>query len=460
MSTASAPRVWIHTYGCQMNVRDSEAVAALLRAHGYQLAASEAQADIVIVNTCSVRRKAEEKAWGKLGLLLAESRGTSRIVGAMGCMVERLGPAIAERLPGLAFALGTRRLASLPDALAAVQSGRGPVVAVGGDNPEQAARLTAHLSGAVSAFVSILFGCNRGCTYCIVPTVRGAEWSRPAVDVLAEIRGLAEAGVKEVTLLGQSVMSYGRANAVWEGAPPSPRGFTEPLPRLLEAVAAVSGIRRVRFTSGHPSGCTAELARAMAELPAVCDHLHLPLQSGSDRILERMRRGYTVAEYLAAVERLRAAVPTLALTTDVIVGFPGETAEDFERTRELMERVGFDNAFIFQYSPRPGTPAAAWVDDVPPEEKLRRNHVLLADQDRRGLAINRALVGRTLEVLVEGPSARRATRWTGRTTTDKVVIFEPRQGVPRGAIVPVFIERACPQTLHGRLADMGKATDA
>jgi tRNA-2-methylthio-N6-dimethylallyladenosine synthase len=260
---------------------------------------------------------------------------------------------------------------------------------------------------------------------------------------------LAADGVREVTLLGQSVMSYGRANDVWPGSHVSQHGYLEALPRLLEEVAGIPGVQRVRFTSGHPSGCTDELARAMGELKGVCDHLHLPVQSGSDRILKAMRRGYTAETYLAAVARLRAAVPSLALTSDVIVGFPGETDEDFEQTRTLMDAAGFDNAYIFKYSPREGTPAAGLVDDVGPEEKMRRNHVLLEDQDRRGLELNGMLVGKGVEVLAEGPSLRNQDRWAGRTTTNKIAIFEPRAAIKAGDRVKVLVERVGPQTLYG-----------
>jgi len=258
--------------------------------------------------------------------------------------------------------------------------------------------------------------------------------------------------VKEVTLLGQSVMRYGMGNPVRpDTAPPSPRGFKEPFVRLLEAVNDQTRIARLRFTSSHPSGCTAELAAAMRDLPAVCPHLHLPLQSGSDAILRRMRRGYTTATYLEALQRLRETTPGLAITTDIIVGFPGETGSDFERTRECMETAGFDNAFIFKYSPRPGTPAAEWGDDVPETEKRRRNQVLLEDQDRRGQRINGQLVGEMLEVLAEGESPRNTQRWSGRSPTNKIVVFEPEADCRVGDRVAVCIERAMPQTLYGRM---------
>jgi tRNA-2-methylthio-N6-dimethylallyladenosine synthase len=435
-----------------MNERDSESLAALLTARGYVPAAREATADIVIVNTCSVRAKAEDKALGKLGLLAAAKRDTpGRLVGAVGCMVERMGTDLLRRVPALDFAIGTHRLTRLPAVLDAVRTGAGPLVETGECDVRDAG-LSEHRVSGPRAYVTVLLGCDRRCRYCVVPQVRGREWSRPAADVLREVEDLARRGVREVTLLGQSVMAYGRANPVWEPGVASALGLAEPFPRLLEAVSGVPGIGRVRFTSGHPSGCTPELARAMAALPAVCEHLHLPVQSGSDRVLERMGRGYSADAYLAAVARLRAAVPGLAVTTDVIVGFPGETAEDFECTRRLMEQAGFDNAFIFKYSPRERTAAADWPDDVPDAEKQRRNQVLLADQNRRSLAIHRALEGSEQEVLAEGPSPRNARRWWGRTRTNTIVLFDRPRGVRPGDLVWIRIERARPQTLYGRPA--------
>jgi len=435
-----------------MNERDSGAVGALLIRHGYRLA-SESDADVVLVNTCSVRGKAEDKALGKLRLVVAQKvMRPGRVVGAMGCMVQRLGPLILKHVKGLDFAVGTHRLSTLPSVIDAVCAGQGPLVDTG-EGESEVESLTGHAEGALSAFVNILFGCDRRCAYCIVPAVRGHEWSRSAESVLGEVSALAGQGCREITLLGQSVMSYGRKNPVWPEDYRSPLGFEEPLPRLLEAVAGVSGVRRIRFTSGHPSGCSAELARAMAGIPAVCGHLHLPVQSGSDTVLKRMRRGYTADEYLSAVRRLRAAVPSLALTTDVIVGFPGETAGDFEATRLLMDEAQFDNSFIFKYSPREGTPAAEWNDDVPEEEKLRRNHVLLADQDRRGIELNQCCVGKIVEVLVEGPSLRNAERWAGRSETNKIVIFDPREAMKAGDIVNVLVERVGPQVLYGTVKE-------
>jgi tRNA-2-methylthio-N6-dimethylallyladenosine synthase len=281
--------------------------------------------------------------------------------------------------------------------------------------------------------------------------VRGKEWSRPAEAILAEIQDLARNGVKEVTLLGQSVTSYGLKNNVWPDSYKSPRGYREPFACLLEAVNDVKGIQRIRFTSGHPSGCTEELVKAMAELPAVCEHLHLPLQSGCDRILGLMNRGYTGQEYRRAVENLRNMVAGMAITTDIIVGFPSETPDDFEVTRSFMRDIGFDNAYIFKYSARPGTPAAQLADDVVSAEKMRRNKALLDDQDIGGLAINRRYEGRILEILVEGKSLRNAARWSGRTRSNKIVIFEPLPGIASGDIVMAKIDRCMAQTLYGTI---------
>jgi tRNA-2-methylthio-N6-dimethylallyladenosine synthase len=441
----------IKTYGCQMNERDSEAVCALLLKRGHVSAAGEEDADVVIVNTCSVRGKAEDKAVGKLGLLVAEKDSfRSRRVGIMGCMVQRMKEKVFEKIPGLDFAVGTHRLAGLPAVLDRVMEGEGGVLEAGeGEEDWEALSGHAPAESGVSSFVNILLGCNRRCAYCVVPFVRGAEWSRPASRVIEEARQLIASGTREITLLGQSVMSYGRSNAVWSDEYVSPRGFREPFTRLLEAMNDLEGIRRIRFTSGHPSGCTDELARAMAELPAVCENLHLPLQSGSDRILGMMKRGYTADDYRRAVQKLKTAVSGMTFTTDIIIGFPTETAEDFEKTRQLMEEIQFDNAFIFKYSPRPGTSAAEWKDDVSSEEKARRNQVLLVDQDRHGTANNERLIGRDVEVLVEGVSLRNDSRWSGRTRTRMMVVFPPVDGVKPGMLVRVRVNRVMPQTLYG-----------
>lgn len=438
-----------HTYGCQMNVRESEAAARALLDAGYAQAPDEESADIVIVNSCSVRAKAEDKALGKLGLLCASKRERpGRVVGVMGCMAQRMGDELFRKLPRLDFAIGTRCAERVAPAVEAALHGEATLALRGLHERPDAP--SGHVTdGGFSAFVTILLGCNRRCAYCIVPDVRGDEWSRPAREVLCEVRALAEAGVREVTLLGQSIMNYGlRTPAFDESDPPSPGGYTLPFPRLLEAVAAIPGIERIRFTSGHPSGVTDELIRLYREEPKLCHHLHLPVQSGSTAVLSRMRRGYTREQYLEAVERLRAAVPDIAVTTDVIVGFPGETEADFEQTRTLMGAAGFDNAFIFKYSPRPGTVSATWEDDVSEEEKSRRNQILLGDQDVRGAILNQKLVGTVQRVLAEGPSLRNKARWSGRTSSNKIVVFTPPKGLNPGDTVDLTIVRAAPQTLY------------
>lgn len=444
----------LHTYGCQMNVRDSEATEATLTAAGHTPVKSEQEADLIIVNSCSVRGKAEDKALGKLGLLCATKRERpGRIVGVMGCMAQRLGADIFKKVPALDFSVGTRRCGAIPRMVSRVMAGETNITEI--SSPDEIPDVPdAHAEHGFSAFVTILLGCNRRCAYCIVPDVRGPEFSRPAREILAEVRALAQHGIKEVTLLGQSVMNYGLTHTVWSEADvPSPQGFTEPFPRLLEAVASIPGILRIRFTSGHPSGCTDDLVRAVSLFPNICHHLHLPVQSGSDAILSAMRRGYTRSDYLDAVRRLRIAMPDFALTTDVIVGFPGETAHDFEETRTLMNEADFDNAFIFKYSPRPGTPAAAMKDDVSEKEKMRRNQVLLADQDIRGEAANQRLMGSLQDVLVEGPSLRNAARWAGRSPGNKIVVFDPAPGVTPGTLATVRITRVAPQTLYGEVVE-------
>ena len=338
----------------------------------------------------------------------------------MGCAVKRLGEDVFKRLPKLDFAVGPRAIGLIPKIIA---DGRYPRLELGDDMMSQA--LASHVEGGVQAFVTILVGCDNRCSYCIVPDVRGHEYSRPAREVVAEVRALVENGVKEVCLLGQSVLRYGVRNPAWfDSDPPSPGGYREAFPRLLEALAAIPDLRRIRFTSAHPKGCTDELMRAYREFPQVCRHLHLPVQSGSDRILEDMGRHYTRAEYLAAVAKLREFDPEFALTTDVIVGYPGETEADFEATRSLMQEAGFDNSFVFKYSPRPGTRSAAKPDDVPKAEKERRDQVLLADQEARGLARNSRLVGTVREVMVEGPSKRNKARFSGRDSGNRIVVWD------------------------------------
>ena len=452
---------YVHTYGCQMNVRDSEAVEALLVAAGHEKVANEAEAELVIVNSCTVRDMAERKAVGKCGNLIAakEGRGKARrpanaavkIVGLMGCAVKRMGAEVFKPLPNLDFAVGPRRFGAIPRLVERCLAGEKGILELP-DDDEVPTGMEAHGVTSFQSYVTVLLGCDNRCSYCIVPDVRGHEYSRPAREVVAEVRALAARGVKEVCLLGQSVLRYGVRNPAWlPDDLPSLGGYTEAFPRLLEALSAIEGLERIRFTSAHPKGCTDELVRAYAEFPKVCRHLHLPVQSGSDRVLKEMGRRYTRAEYLAAVAKLRAFDPEFAVTTDVIVGYPGETEADFEATRSLMEEAGFDNAFVFKYSPRPGTRSAALPDDVPTAEKERRDQVLLADQQVRGQARNARLVGTVREVLVEGPSLRNAARWSGRDGGNRIVVFEPKVPLVVGTSVMVRIAEAHPQILIGEI---------
>ena len=429
-------KFWIHTYGCQMNVRDSEAVEALLEAAGHEKAAGEGDADVVIVNSCTVRQKAEEKAVGKTGYLCS----TGKVVGLMGCAVKRLGADVFKKLPKLSFAVGPRCFGLIPKILA---DGKYPRLETGDNEVPQG--LGEHpLTGragtfaAVQSYVTVMIGCDNRCSYCIVPDVRGHEYCRPADEIVAEVKCLAGRGVKEVCLLGQSVLRYRCADGTR-------------FPHLLRRLQEIDGLERIRFTSAHPSGCDDELVAAYRDCPKVCRHLHLPVQSGSDRILADMGRRYTRAEYLAAVERLRAFDPELAVTTDVIVGYPGETEADFEATRSLLGEAGIDNSFVFKYSPRPGTRAAARPDDVSREEKERRDQVLLADQERRGLERNSRLVGTVREVMVEGLSKRNKARLSGRDSGNRIVVWDCAGTAPSavGSLVRIRIVEAHPQILVG-----------
>ncbi|MDO9542821.1 MAG: tRNA (N6-isopentenyl adenosine(37)-C2)-methylthiotransferase MiaB [Kiritimatiellia bacterium] len=441
--------VFIKTYGCQMNERDSEMTAVLLQQAGYQVTNRENSADIIIINTCSVREKAEDKALGKLRLLIAGRKNERQqlIIGAVGCMVQRLKNDIFRKVPGLDFAIGPARLAVIDNVIQKVLSDRRPLLDVSAG--ELICETDTHLDGKASAFINILYGCNRHCAYCVVPEVRGSERSRPAHEIISEAVGLIQKGTKEIILLGQSILAYGCANQVWEKEQKSKKGFAEPFPRLLEALDSINGLKRLRFMSSHPSGCTDEFARAYSDLPTVCPHIHLPLQSGSDRILKLMNRGYTTDEYRAAVARIRGSAPNIAITTDIIVGFPSETKEDFDMTRAIMEEIGFSNTFIFKYSSRPGTKAAEMTDDVSESEKLRRNHIILEEQNRHSLKMNQLLLGRECLVLVEGKSKRNPSRWSGRTDTNILAIFEKPADCRPGKFVQIKIDRAAAQTLYG-----------
>ena len=454
-------RVFIKTYGCQMNERDSEAVVEMLRSRGYSIIGDEAEADIVLLNTCSVRDQAEQKALGKAGHLRRRKKGNPNFVlGIMGCMAQNRGAELLDRLPDLDLVVGTQKFHRVPDHLdhlVRTLEGQGPRPATvvdleAEDSSQNEIRHHDAANRQVCAFVSIMQGCNMRCSFCIVPKTRGEERARPMDEIVAEVEDLAARGTREVTLLGQIVTSYGQREF------PKVGGKT-PFVRLLEKVHEVEGIERIRFTSPHPRGFREDLVRAYRDLPKLCEYVHLPLQSGSDRILKAMKRPYTVDRYRRIVDALREAAPGMYFSTDVIVGFPGETEADFEATRRLFEELRFDMAFLFKYSPRSGTPAADMADQVPKEEKERRNQVLLEILGRHSLARNRGLVGATEEVLVEGPARRGEGMFMGRTRGFRKVVFPGRER-QTGQLLPVRIESASVSTLFGETALAGLESPA
>ena len=448
-------RVYIKTYGCQMNERDSEAVAAMLRARGYRIVGAEDECDIMLLNTCSVRDAAEQKAIGKAGYVQhRKKKNPDFILGILGCMAQNRGAELLDRLPDVDLIVGTQKFHQVPDYLDNLRAARNAGVPIGQtiiDIAEEAGSQNAirdHLEpGAgeapqVSAFVSIQQGCNMDCAFCIVPKTRGDERSRPMDEIVAECEMLARRGVREITLLGQIVTSYGRRDYTHVG------GVT-PFVQLIERVHAIEGIQRIRFTSPHPRGFKQDLVEAFGRLPKLCEYVHLPMQSGSNRILRDMNRPYTRERYLEIVQSLRAVRPDMYFSTDVIVGFPGETEEDFEQTRELFEACNYDMAYVFKYSIRTGTPAADRGDQIPDEVKERRNQVLLDLLQRNSLRRNESLLGTVQEVLVEGPD-KTGQRYTGRTRGNRVAIFE---AAPRlvGQLAQLRIERATVSSLYGVL---------
>lgn len=451
----SMPCVHIKTYGCQMNERDSEQVAKMLGERGYRMTPDESEADVILLNTCSVRDMAEQKAIGKMGMLRKLRRDRPHLVlGYLGCMAQARGGELMKTSPFVDLVVGTQkfhRVADYVDDLLRrrlekrIDDQRLPIVDVDEEEGSQSAINGQDVAGGqCTAFVSIMQGCNRRCAFCIVPQTRGRERARPLEEVVEEVRGLAARGVREVTLLGQIVNLYGRHEF-------SSRNGVSPFVQLLEAVSELEGIERVRFTSPHPIGFKVDLIAAFGRLPKLVEHVHLPLQSGSDRMLKAMRRGYTAAMFRRLVQRLRAERPGIAITTDIIVGFPGESEEDYAATRALADEVGFDNAFVFRYSPRQNTPAAGMGNQVPEELKEWRNKDLLEVVNKHVARHLNSLVGQKVEILCEGASRNNPSRLSGRTRTNKIVVFE---GAPRhiGRIFDVRIERASTSTLYGNPA--------
>ncbi len=429
---------YIETFGCQMNVHDSEKVAGVLLARGYRAAANPAQADLMLYNTCSIREKAAQKVFSRLG----EWRGeTQKIIGVLGCVAQQEGEEIFERAPWVSLVCGSASYRKLPDLVAELESGGRRVMALDLDTDETFETEITRRDNPIRAYITIIEGCDYACAYCVVPHTRGPERSRASDSVIAEARRLAEAGYTEIQLLGQTVNSY---------RDPSPRSLN--FVELLQAVAAVPGIRRVRFTTSHPNDFHREIVDAIDATPAVCDHVHLPVQSGSTRILRAMRRTYTRDEYLEKISWIRGAKRAISITSDVIVGFPGETDEDFADTVSLLDAVGYDGVFSFIYSPRPNTSAASMPGAIPEGEKSRRLAFLQERQRQIQIARNAALVGGEFEVLVDARHAARG-QWAGRTTSNRMVNFvSPRENL-LGEYLQVRVTRAGPNSLVGEHVD-------
>jgi tRNA-2-methylthio-N6-dimethylallyladenosine synthase len=445
------PSVYIKTYGCQMNERDSEAVAAQLLAKGYVLAKSEAHADVILLNTCSVRDFAEQKAINKMRNVIGLARSERRnpIVGFMGCMAQSRGRELIDQLPDVDLVLGTQKFHRAAEYLDELLAGRREAIVDIAGEKDSESTIREHLVNgsaktSVSAFVSIMQGCNQYCTFCIVPYTRGEERSRTIPDVVAECRELVTRGVREITLLGQIVTSYGKRDI-------PARDGRSAFVQLLDAVHEIDGLERIRFTSPHPKGYGDDLAEAYGRLPKLCESAHIPLQSGSDRIFKLMHRGYTRDKFLGIIEKLRSVRPEIGLTTDLIVGFPGETEEDFEQTLALSREVAFDNAYIFKYSQRRDTPAAAMADQVPQSVREERNQRLLGLVNEIAARKYDSFIGRQVQILVEGPSKKNPARYTGRTRCNRIVLFDGSER-HRGQLMDLKIERTGAFTLYGNPA--------
>ena len=464
------PKFFIKTYGCQMNERDSEQVAHSLIARGYERVAHETEADVVLLNTCSVRDMADQKALGKMGMLgrLAKER-PHMLFGLLGCMAQARGESLLKNLPHVDLVVGTQkfhRVADYVEELVAKKTARlaiAPYQNRAMDDLRFSIVDTAEEPGSQSticdqqpapkqatAFVSIMQGCNMHCTFCIVPQTRGVERSRSIDEIVQEVRELVACGVKEVTLLGQIVNLYGRHEF-------PTRDGNSPFVQLLEAVNEIDGLERLRFTSPHPIGFRDDLIDAISRLPKLAEHVHLPLQSGSNRILKTMHRAYTAEKYIDLVHRIRHAREGVAITTDIIVGFPGETEEDYKKTRDLVEEIQFDNAFVFRYSPRRDTPATEMPDQIDEHIKEQRNQDLLRVVNESTRRSGERLVGRAVEVLCEGPSKTNPTRLAGRTRTNKIVVFEGGENLI-GEIVDVQVQRTNGFSLYGSPLLKGRGT--
>ena len=452
-ASASARTYQVRTYGCQMNVHDSERLAGLLEAAGYQRAVDGADADVVVFNTCAVRENADNKLYGNLSHLAPRKRGNPDMqIAVGGCLAQKDRDAVLRKAPWVDVVFGTHNIGSLPTLLERARHNKTAQVEIAEALQQFPSALPSARESAYAAWVSISVGCNNSCTFCIVPSLRGKEVDRSPADILAEVESLVDDGVLEVTLLGQNVNAYGVSFA--DPALPRNRGaFAE----LLRACGRVDGLERVRFTSPHPAEFTDDVIDAMAQTPNVCSALHMPLQSGSDRVLRAMRRSYRAERYLGIIDRVRAAMPHAAITTDLIVGFPGETEEDFAATLDVVRQARFAAAFTFQYSKRPGTPAAEYRQ-LPKAVVQERYERLVLLQEQISLEGNRALIGQTVELLAatgEGRKDARTARMTGRARDGRLVHFTADQQVRPGDIVTAVVTGAAP---HHLIADAGILT--
>jgi tRNA-2-methylthio-N6-dimethylallyladenosine synthase len=440
--SARTRRVHLTSFGCQMNLLDSELVLGRLKGKGFTLTESDEDADLILFNSCSVRDHAEERVFQRLGALRRLKQRRPRVViGVIGCMAQRLREEIFDRAPHVDLVCGTEDFLNLPEFLEEIEAEHERVVAVYGTLSQTLDRDVSLRPDRWHAYVSVMRGCDKRCTYCVVPFTRGAERSRPVADVVDEAQRLADDGCKEITLLGQTVEAYGKSF-----------GDGTDLGVLLRQLDAISGLERIRFITSYPGEMTDSILRAVGELPKVCEYLHMPAQSGSDRVLRRMKRGYKREGYVDVVRRARELVPSIEIASDFIVGFPGESEEDFAETVSLMEEVRFQNAFVFKYSPRSGTPAHRLSDDIPEDVKSERNQILLRTQEKVSLEKNRGRVGQVVDVLAEGPSKKDATRQMGRTRTNAIAVFRDARD-RTGEVVRLRIEDATALTLFGRVLE-------
>jgi tRNA-2-methylthio-N6-dimethylallyladenosine synthase len=441
----SGKKVFIRTFGCQMNDYDSDKMADVLRAaEGYEPTTDVEQADLILFNTCSVREKAQEKVFSDLGRV-KHLKAKGVLIGVGGCVASQEGAAIIERAPYVDLVFGPQTLHRLPQMIEARQRLKRPQVDISFPEIEKFDHLPPAKVDGASAFVSIMEGCSKYCSYCVVPYTRGEEVSRPFDDVLAEVAGLADQGVKEVTLLGQNVNAFRGAMGG--------TGDIADFALLLECVAEIPGVERIRYTTSHPNEFTPRLVEAYGRIPKLVNHLHLPVQHGSDRILGAMKRGYTVLQYKSTVRALRRVRPDISLSSDFIVGFPGETENDFAKMMALIDEVGFDSSFSFVFSPRPGTPAAALPDDTPPAVKLKRLQHLQATIEANARRIAASRVGTVQRILVEGPSRKDPAELMGRTECNRIVNFQGGPSSARlvGEMLDVTITQALPHSLRAQV---------